>query len=65
MPSVILACPKCGMQGPRDECTECSLCPSCCECRRCRQCGCTDNFACDGGCYWVEDNLCSACKEAA
>lgn len=29
--------------------------------RRCRQCGCTDDRACEGGCYWVEEDLCSAC----
>lgn len=27
----------------------------------CRVCGCTDDHACPGGCYWVEDDLCSAC----
>ena len=29
--------------------------------RRCRVCGCTDDQACEGGCYWVEDDLCSSC----
>jgi len=29
--------------------------------RKCRVCGCTDNRACPGGCYWVEEDLCSAC----
>lgn len=29
--------------------------------RRCRVCGCTDDNACPGGCYWVEDDLCSEC----
>ncbi len=33
--------------------------------RRCRICGCTDDNACEGGCYWVEEDLCSACAEAA
>lgn len=28
----------------------------------CRQCGCTDVFGCDGGCYWVEPDLCSQCQ---
>jgi hypothetical protein len=28
---------------------------------KCRVCGCTDSHACVGGCYWVEDNLCSNC----
>lgn len=35
--------------------------------RRCRVCGCSDNNACiPFSCYWVEDDLCSACagKEA-
>ncbi len=27
----------------------------------CRICGCTQNHACEGGCYWVEDDLCSSC----
>ena len=31
--------------------------------RSCRVCGCTDNCACPGGCYWVEKDLCSNCKE--
>lgn len=29
--------------------------------RFCRVCGCTDDAACEGGCYWVEPDLCSAC----
>lgn len=29
----------------------------------CRVCGCTWDNACEGGCYWVEDNLCSRCAE--
>jgi hypothetical protein len=32
------------------------------EMRQCRACGCTDIRACAGGCYWVEPDLCSACK---
>jgi hypothetical protein len=31
--------------------------------RNCRVCGCTWNHACRGGCYWVEDDLCSKCAE--
>ena len=27
----------------------------------CRECGCTNEFACAGGCWWVEPDLCSAC----
>lgn len=30
-------------------------------CRVCRVCGCTDYEGCDGGCMWVEDDLCSSC----
>lgn len=31
--------------------------------KKCRVCGCTDIEACPGGCYWVEDDLCSECVE--
>lgn len=27
----------------------------------CRACGCSDDMACEGGCYWVEPGLCSSC----
>jgi hypothetical protein len=27
----------------------------------CRICGCTQDNACPGGCFWVEDDLCSEC----
>jgi hypothetical protein len=33
--------------------------------RTCRVCGCTDDQACEGGCTWVEDDLCSACVDTA
>lgn len=29
--------------------------------RTCRRCGCTDDQACPGGCWWVSEDLCSAC----
>ncbi|MDD3491929.1 MAG: hypothetical protein PHZ19_00335 [Candidatus Thermoplasmatota archaeon] len=32
--------------------------------KECRVCGCTEDNACvtdDGPCYWVEEDLCSAC----
>lgn len=29
--------------------------------QKCRVCGCTWNNACEGGCYWVKDDLCSKC----
>lgn len=32
--------------------------------RTCRVCGCTDFAACPGGCWWVEDDLCSSCAGA-
>jgi hypothetical protein len=32
--------------------------------RRCRVCDCTDDRACEGGCSWVEADLCSACVGA-
>lgn len=31
----------------------------------CRVCGCTQWAACDGGCSWVEDDLCSECIKPA
>jgi hypothetical protein len=31
--------------------------------RTCRACGCTDDHACEGGCWWVGDDICSACAE--
>lgn len=27
----------------------------------CRKCGCTESRACEDSCYWVEEDLCSAC----
>lgn len=32
--------------------------------RTCRICGCTEDNACEGGCSWVEEDLCSACVDA-
>ncbi|MEW9124336.1 MAG: hypothetical protein AB2421_16615 [Thermotaleaceae bacterium] len=31
--------------------------------QKCRICGCTWYTPCEGGCYWVEEDLCSACVE--
>lgn len=31
--------------------------------RACRVCGCTEDNACEGGCSWVEEDLCSACAD--
>lgn len=33
--------------------------------RTCHLCGCTNDRACPGGCYWVEEDLCSACAAEA
>lgn len=30
--------------------------------QRCRVCGCSNLSACEGGCAWVADDLCSACE---
>jgi hypothetical protein len=30
--------------------------------RTCRICGCWEHAACEGGCGWVADDLCSACE---
>ena len=29
----------------------------------CRACGCSQNFACEGGCGWAAEDLCTACVE--
>jgi hypothetical protein len=29
--------------------------------RACRVCGCTDEWGCAEGCWWVEADLCSSC----
>lgn len=29
--------------------------------RQCRVCGCTNDNSCDGGCFWVEEDLCHRC----
>jgi len=31
----------------------------------CRNCGCSDQHACADGCYWVEEDVCSACATPA
>ena len=31
--------------------------------RRCAWCGCTDDFACNGGCAWIQPDRCSACRD--
>jgi ParB/RepB/Spo0J family partition protein len=41
---------------------EASYCPACAaDLAVCRVCGCTQEAGCEVGCYWVEDDLCSAC----
>ena len=30
----------------------------------CRSCGCSNFAACAGGCWWVDDDLCSSCEVA-
>jgi len=43
----------------------CYLCSECKDEQVCRICGCTNEHPCDGGCYWVEEDLCSACDTKA
>lgn len=31
--------------------------------RFCRSCGCTDLHACEGSCWWVDEDLCSSCRD--
>lgn len=55
-------CPRCGglTDGPADG-EEC-ICDMGDDARACANCGCTDERACDGGCWWVAEDLCSACQ---
>lgn len=54
-------CPHCGeMPYSTDQCVFCGQRFIPVE-RRCRVCGCTDEFGCPEGCWWVEDDLCSRC----
>jgi len=40
------------------------LCPECQkDFRYCRVCGCSDEDACEEGCHWVEEDLCSSCVD--
>ena len=32
------------------------------EVRTCRGCGCTDDYGCAGGCWWLSADLCSECQ---
>jgi|GEM_PF-6058338 len=32
--------------------------------RVCRVCGCTDEWGCEEGCFWMESDLCSSCAGA-
>lgn len=50
-------CPNCGCEVALESYTYSEVV------RRCRVCGCTDTEACEGGCYWVEYNLCSNCVD--
>ena len=56
---------------PKDD-GEMNYCPGCgrkivefvdySEEQTCRVCGCTHYTPCEGGCYWVEPDLCSSCE---
>lgn len=38
-------------------CTRCARDP---DSKRCRACGCSDNYPCEEGCFWMEERLCSS-----
>ena len=55
-------CPRCGglkdgLSVGGDEC----LCEDP-NLRTCKGCGCTDDYGCAGGCWWVAADLCSECQ---
>jgi hypothetical protein len=31
----------------------------------CSECGCSAEAPCEGGCFWVDDDLCSSCASPA
>lgn len=47
---------KSTLESNDEECTHDSA-------KKCRVCGCDWLHACHGGCYWVEDDLCSCCVD--
>ena len=62
----ILCCNDCpddpqNYEGEGDACV-CS-CPKVYGDQVCRLCGCSEADACEGGCSWVEEDLCSACQQ--
>jgi len=62
-----LCCKKCPDHPFNYEAADGGDCPSGCPkldgLPVCRVCGCSEEDACEGGCSWVEDDLCSACQE--
>jgi hypothetical protein len=60
------ACRLCGRTLVGERSIERGYGPTCYrKVQKCRVCGCTHLTPCPEGCYWVEDDLCSACAEAA
>lgn len=63
-----IECPQCHTPIGRPHTEYCTLGPDKVwdgvlpETGTCRVCGCTDDEACDLGCWWVEPNLCSNCQ---
>lgn len=54
------ACRTLDVAGAGVDVLTCLDCGSKCE-RTCAECGCTTSQACEGGCSWVDESLCSAC----
>lgn len=67
-----VVCDVCGMPLTGEDnqvndgiCRQCREAPVVDEGAACRICGCTDDNACDGGCWWVDTSpLCSTCAQA-
>lgn len=51
-----MSCDRHLIVGPDGHCAHCGPLA-----RQCRVCGCTEDDACEGGCAWVEEDLCSEC----
>jgi ParB/RepB/Spo0J family partition protein len=61
LPNGVVRCPEGTLLTPNGA----SYCAACAPgIEVCLKCGCTDEAACEGGCTWVADDLCSACVPA-
>lgn len=56
-------CADCGAQLDGEDCPSCDAELNALAVETCRVCGCTDENACEGGCMWIGERLCSSCVD--